>query len=338
MSPPETHDSPGSAPDTPAGPTRPLPDESPAEPETASSPGGGGFFADLARLGHDEAVPPLLPADAFPGYEIIRELSHGGQGVVYQAIQKTTKQKVAIKVLLEGPYATPSARKRFEREIELVAQLKHPNIVLVFHAGQTPDGRQFYVMEYVRGTPLIAYVREKKLSLGEALRLFAKVCDAIQYAHQRGIIHRDLKPTNILVDAAGAPKILDFGLAKWLAAPAESLVSVSQQVMGTLPYMSPEQARGNPDEIDTRTDIYALGVILYEMLTGDYPYPVVGQMAVVLRCIAEEEPTPPSRKWSRDSGIAHRSSGRLRAGRCPIDDEVQTIVLKSLSKERERRY
>ncbi len=272
------------------------------------------------------------------GYEIVRELSRGGQGVVYQALQRSTKRKVAIKVLLEGPYASKSARKRFEREIELIAQLRHPNIISIFHSGTTPENRQFYVMDYVRGMPLHRYVREKKLALEDTLKLFGTVSEAVQFAHQKGIIHRDLKPTNILVEADGTPKVMDFGLAKLLAGPVETLVSISQEVLGTLPYMSPEQARGNPDEIDTRTDIYALGVILYELLTGHYPYPVVGQVVEVLRHITDTPPTPPSRSWKPDSGITQRTSKKVRAGQCPIDDEVQTIVLRALSKERERRY
>jgi serine/threonine protein kinase len=290
---------------------------------------------DTAPAGPGAGKPP---PDSFTGYTIVREIHRGGQGVVYEAVQKSTKRKVALKVLLEGPYASKSAKRRFEREIELVAQLKHPNIISIFHSGETADGRPFYVMDYVRGQPLHHYVREKKLPLEDALKLFATVCDGVQFAHQRGVIHRDLKPSNIVVDVDGNAKILDFGLAKWLAAPVDTAVTLTQKVVGTLPYMSPEQTRGNPDEIDTRTDVYALGVILYELLTGHYPYPVAGQMADVLKHIAKTPPTPPSHAWSGDSGVTERLAKRLRPGQCPIDDEVQTIVLRALAKERDRRY
>lgn len=278
------------------------------------------------------------PMPNIPGYIINREIHRGGQGIVYQAIQEGTHRKVAIKVLIEGPLASQRARRRFEREIELIANLKHRNIVGIFHSGETENGHQFCVMDYVRGLPLTAYASDKDCSLEDVLALFSKVCSAITYAHQHGIIHRDLKPSNILVDSDGEPKVLDFGLAKTLSSPADGLVSLTGQIVGTLPYMSPEQAKGNPDEIDTRTDIYSLGVILYELLTGHYPYTVVGNMIDVLKNIAETPPTPPSREWKSGSGVSHRSSGRVRAGKCPIDDEVQTIVLKTLSKEKERRY
>ena len=305
---------------------------------------GAKLFGQAAN-GEDETIAAGSGSRANPnhpvieGYEIVRELSRGGQGVVYQGIQTGTKRKVAIKILLAGEHASESSRRRFEREIELVAQLKHPNIITIFQSGTTPDGRQFAVMDYVRGVPLTDYVREKKPTLEEALELLATVCDAVQYAHQKGVIHRDLKPSNILVDADGQPKVLDFGLAKQLLMTTDTMLTISDQVVGTLPYMSPEQARGNPDEIDTRTDVYALGVIGYLMLTGKHPYPVVGAMADILRHIAETEPTPPSRAWTSDSGVSQRATWRkLRVGSCPIDDEVQTVLLKALSKECERRY
>ena len=279
-----------------------------------------------------------LHAVELEGYQVIREIHRGGQGVVYQALQISTKRKVAIKVLLEGPFASEQARGRFEREIELVASLQHPNIISVFHSGETPHGQQYCVMDYVQGLRLDEYVREKSLTLEETLRLFATVGEVIQYAHQMGVIHRDLKPQNILVDAQGSPKVLDFGLAKMLAGPVDRVMTVTRAVLGTLPYMSPEQARGNLGEVDTRTDIYALGVILYELLTGHFPYPVDGHMADVLKHITETPPTPPSHKWSSNSGITRRSARRPRSGECPIDDEVQTIILKTLAKERQRRY
>ncbi|MCG3125441.1 MAG: Serine/threonine-protein kinase PknD [Phycisphaerae bacterium] len=340
-----------------------------AEEDGAAAADAGACVDDPSApsSGQSSSDGVALSDDSFPDYEVLREISHGGQGVVLLAIQKATKQQVAIKVPIEGPYASASARRRFEREVELAAQLKHPDIVSVLHAGETRDGRPYYVMEYVRGTPLTTWVRETRPGLGEFLRLFARVCEAVQYAHQRGIIHRDLKPSNILIQTrleaggedvakgdapreVGEPKVLDFGLAKWLAGPGETRASLSGAVVGTLPYMSPEQTRENSDEIDVRTDIYSLGVLLYEALTGAFPYPVIGQMADVLRHISETPPTPPSRAWSAERGIsAGRPRGSaLRSARAawslavgassPLDNEIETIALKCLSKERGRRY
>lgn len=282
------------------------------------------------------------PVSDIPGYQIIRELSHGGQGVVYEALQVNTKRKVALKVLLEGRHASSSARRRFLREIELIAQLRHPNVIEIFEAGRTPDGQPYYVMDYVRGEPLHKHIRKHELPLNRVLRLFVQVCDAVQYAHQRGIIHRDLKPSNVLVDADGTPKVLDFGLAKPLYASAgEEALTISEQILGTLPYMAPEQTRGHQDEVDTRTDVYALGVILYELLTGHYPYPVAGRLAEVLQHIASTPPERPRRKWSTTTGVMRRPGGsgaKPRVEKCPIDDDLEVIILKALNKERERRY
>lgn len=283
---------------------------------------------------NDDAPSAISPAivSLISGYEIVRELNRGGQGVVYQAIQLSTKRKVAIKILIDGALASPAAQRRFLREIELAASLRHTNVVSVVDSGVTIDGRQFCVMDYVRGRQVNDYLRETRLPLAEALRLFAGICEAVAYAHQRGVIHRDLKPSNILVDADGSARILDFGLAKTLTDRGDAMVTQTGQLVGTVRYMSPEQTRGNPDEIDTRSDVYSLGVILYEMLTGRFPYPVEGTLQDVLGHITSTEPISPMRNWSKDVGVSARRE------RCPIDAELATIVTKCLAKDRDHRY
>lgn len=269
-----------------------------------------------------------IPADIFPGYTLLKELHRGGQGVVYQAIQKATKRKVAIKVMRDGPFASPKDRIRFEREVEILAQLNHPNIVQVHDSGTVKSAGgtlQFFVMDYISGRTLMKHIAEHRPSNEEILKLFAKVCDAINSAHLKGVIHRDIKPGNVKVDSNGEPHVLDFGLAKASGSDVSGgdsphVMTVTGEFIGSVAYASPEQAERDPNKIDVRTDVYALGVMLYEALTGGMPYSVLGNTIDVLERIKKSMPQRPS---------------RVRKG---INNEVETIVLKCLSKERDRRY
>lgn len=256
------------------------------------------------------------------GYDDLREISRGGQGVVYAATQRSTRRKVAIKVLLDGAFSSNAARRRFEREIDLVAGLKHPNIVQVYDSGSTapPDERLYFVMEFIDGLPLTDHARNRPMR--DKLVLFADICEAVNYAHQRGVIHRDLKPSNIRVDSSGRPHVLDFGLAKAAGSSARDgmTMSVSGQFLGSLPWASPEQAEGAMERIDTRSDVYALGVVLFQLLTEKFPYDVEASFREVLDNILNTEP-------SRPSIVDHASN-----------DEIDTIVLKCLAKDPSRRY
>ena len=304
--------------------------------------GGGPPVSDGDdTMAHAEAhvgTPRLTPGLVIEGYDIIRMLHHGGQGIVYQAVQRSTKRAVALKLLLGGSAASTVSKRRFSREVALLVRLEHPHIVTIFDSGVTPDGIPFYVMDYVDGRPLGDHVREARLQIRSILELFQIICRAVNYAHQHAVIHRDLKPSNILVDQDGKPKLLDFGLAKAVGDAVPPSVSASHQVVGTLAYMSPEQASGSTD-IDVRSDIYALGVILYEILAGRSPCAVDGSPPEVLRSIAETPSAPPSQRWSAESGVVS-TEGRqgVHGGRCPIDHELDTIVLKTLAKEPDRRY
>lgn len=253
-----------------------------------------------------------------PGYEIQRPLGRGGMGIVYRAIQKSTGRQVALKVLLEGPLAAPQARKRFEREISLSAQLRHPNIIPIYDSGRS-DGRLYYAMEYIRGVPLNEYIERESPSVKRRLEQFVCIGEALRHAHQRGVIHRDLKPSNILVRADGEPQLLDFGLAKQ-GTFSDMTTSLTAQIIGTPAYMSPEQAAGDPTGIDIRTDVYSLGVILFEMLSGEMPYATNVSIGQLLNNIARAEPD---------------ESHLVVAG---IDPGLIAICLKALEKNKDTRY
>jgi serine/threonine protein kinase len=297
------------------------------------------FFAELLRAPPAAARPPAaetLPPPAVPGHEILGPIGRGGQGVVWRARQLATRREVALKVLLDGALASPERRRRFEREIDVVARLRHPGIVTIYDSGTAADGRLWCSMELVQGAPLDEYARSReRFALKDALRLFARVCDAVHYAHQRGVIHRDLKPGNVLVDEGGAPHVLDFGMAKALdpgAPEAEQSLSRSGTFLGTLAYAAPEQLLGDPAQIDVRTDVYALGAILFEMLSGERPHAGGGVPGRLARAIEEGSIEPPSAR------LARRRARGLPTPVPALDREVDVIALTALAKEKERRY
>jgi len=295
----------------------------PSAHDTIRVPSGGPApSADTIRdPGDAPRTARLLPP--IDGYELLEEIGRGGMGVVFRARQLAAGGRVvALKVMLGEAFARPEELRRFEREVEIASDLNHPNIARIYDSGLT-HGQHYFAMEYIDGLPLDVYCTTRTLRLEDRLQLFTTVCEAVAFAHRRGIIHRDLKPSNILIDSAGQPHVLDFGLAKTRTdddAAARSLLTIDGAILGTLPYMAPEQAEGLTSSIDTRTDVYALGVILYELLTGKYPYEVTGQMADVLKRIAEAEPKRPS------------TVNRL------IGNEVETIILRALHKAPDRRY
>ncbi len=282
------------------------------------------FLAEFRSIapppGAGDAAPPV-DADSIAGYTLRRVLGRGGQGLVYEAIETATGRRVAVKVLLFGSLASHGRRARFDREISIASEMRHPHVVSIYEHGVTSGGRPYFAMEYVEGEPIDRHAATGgRPSVEETLRLFGKVCDAVRHAHQRGIIHRDLKPGNILVDASGEPHVLDFGLAKRIDGPLGTDLTRTGDWHGTIAYAAPEQLAGDERAEDTRTDVHALGVVLYEILTGRHPFSDAGTVSEIVRDIASRVPDPPS---------AHRAG---------IGDEIDTIVLKALAKEPERRY
>ncbi|GJM23183.1 MAG: hypothetical protein DHS20C15_30980 [Planctomycetota bacterium] len=236
------------------------------------------------------------PAElALDDYVDLRVIQRGGQGVVYAARQLSTGRRVAIKQLHARGVGAERHRARFEREIEIASRLVHPNVVPVFDRGVTPEGDLFFVMEFIDGLPLDRFAEESALSVASRLELFDRLCAALAYAHRCGVVHRDLKPENVLVDDSGEPRVLDLGLAKPLAQPADESVTRAGEFLGTLAHASPEQLSGDPDEVDERTDVHGLGVLLYRLLAGRHPFPTDGSLNDLVRAINEHDPAPPTR-------------------------------------------
>jgi len=300
----------------------------------------------------------LEPASALIGtvvagrYKLLEEVGEGGMGTVWMAEQREpVKRLVALKLIKPG-MDSRSVLARFEAERQALALMDHPNIAKVLDGGTTAEGRPYFVMELVKGLPLTEYCDARRLSVRDRLELFAQVCSAVQHAHLKGVIHRDLKPTNVLVtehDGKPVPKVIDFGLAKALNAAGaltdKTLHTAFGSVVGTPLYMAPEQVGINALDVDTRTDVYALGVILYELLTGTTPLEKKqlreAAWEEMRRLIREEEPPRPSVRLSSSEALPSLAAGRqIEPARLTklVRGELDWIVMKALEKDRNRRY
>ncbi len=285
---------------------------------------------DRTRVGLD--VPVVnIDADAtrhpqrIGSYEVLEMLGAGGMGVVYKARQAEPQRMVALKVLRPG-MASRALVKRFQQEAQVLGQLRDPGIAQIYEAGTADGGhgpQPFFAMEYVDGCSLTEYVRREKLGPIARLSLLATVCESVHHAHQRGVIHRDLKPANILVTPEGKPKILDFGVARATDSDVRTTTMQTEagQLIGTLPYMSPEQVTGDPDALDVRSDVYALGVVAYELLADRLPHDLATRsIPEAVRVIQEEAPE------------------RLSSFERTYRGDIETIVSKALEKDKDRRY
>src|SRR5947207_9111330 len=265
-------------------------------------------IAGFAQKSTEPTAPPeelpLRPGQNFHGLEILELLGKGGMGIVYKARQPTLDRMIALKILPQKMALDPDFQNRFIREAKALGSLNHPNIVAVYDFG-AEGGLFFFAMEYVDGTNLRQILRDRKLTPEQALKIVPQLCDALEYAHGEGVVHRDIKPENILLDKKGRVKIADFGLAKLVGADvaAAGMLTVTNMVMGTPHYMAPEQVE-NPKGVDHRADIYAIGVVFYEMLTGELP---IGRFEMPSKLVK-------------------------------IDVRLDEVVLKALEKSPDRRY
>jgi non-specific serine/threonine protein kinase/serine/threonine-protein kinase len=296
------------------------------------------------------ASKPDEPLGSVGPFTIVRRLGEGGFGVVYLAQQSSpVKRDVALKIVKAG-MDTAHVLARFEQERQVLALLDHPNIARMFDAGATDTGRPYFVMEYVPGESLIAYCDQQRLSIARRLELFTQVCDAVHHAHQKGLIHRDLKPSNVLVatrDGQPHVKVIDFGIAKATAGKLtdRTIHTEHRQLIGTPEYMSPEQAEGSLD-VDTRSDIYSLGVILYELLTGTTPFDVTSLRSATFvemqRIIREVDPPKPSTRVKQSVDTSAELTSRRNVEPRRLDTilrgELDWIVMKAIEKDRSRRY
>ena len=309
-------------------------------------------FLEQSLVEPPAALPEERPGDVIGRYTLIKKIGEGGCGVVYLAEQKEpVRRRVALKVIKLG-MDTRAVITRFEAERQALAMMDHPDIARVFDAGATESGRPFFVMEFVDGVPITKFCDEQSLSMTARLQLFARVCLALQHAHQKGIIHRDLKPSNILValhDGVPAPKVIDFGIAKATQGrlTEATLLTGLEQFIGTPAYMSPEQAERRDLDIDTRSDVYSLGVVLYELLTGRPPHDpdslVRAGLDEIRRIIREVDPPRPSTLVSTLAGADRATVARLRgAGPMQLTSvlrgDLDWIVMRALEKDRDRRY
>ncbi|MDO8631632.1 MAG: serine/threonine-protein kinase, partial [Phycisphaerales bacterium] len=280
-----------------------------------------------------EGAPQTPPEIAMPArigrFRLLRRIGEGGMGSVFEAEQDHPRRKVALKIIRVA-MVSESLLRRFEYEVQILGQLKHPGIAQIYEAGTHDDGSgpvPYFAMEYIRGRPLMDFVKHHLLTVRQRLGLMSEICDAVHHAHQKGVIHRDLKPANVLVEETDGverhPKILDFGVARAIRSDVQLITMHTEvgQLVGTLSYMSPEQVAGQPDELDVRSDVYALGVILYEMLAGRLPYDLRDHSIAEAGSVIREQ--EPSRLSSLDSALR---------------GDIETIVAKALAKEKDRRY